>query len=486
MHDPADSSPQAGAAVSADWQPRRRLWLRRTLKLSQQEAVAASTTTATGDNFFNAFGIFLGASAAQMGLLTAFPQFCGALMQLLSAWLGGYLPRRPLVVFGAALQALAVLLLAAVAAWHGTGAVSWLIGLAILYHGALNLLQPQWRAWMGSLVPQRRRGAFFAARTRLTMISSLAVFIGGGGLLTLTNQGFGLAWLGFCLLFGIAAVGRAVSASLLWRMHDPDPRPTPSERASFGRSLVQVREALRDPVFRHYTLFVAGMQGVVAISAPFFAVYMLRELEFSYFHYSLNAAASIATQFVTLRFWGRFSDRFGNRLVMLITASLIPLAPLLWLVSPDWRYLIGVQVFSGIAWSGFTLATANYLYDIRPHKTGFAIYAAVQSALGAGAVFVGALAGGYLAAGAPLFVGALPFGEWVRSPLYLVFVVSGLSRAVIAAWFIPRAVEPRIRRRPQLLQVIYRVARLNAISGVVLDWLTVTAKRSGSRLRDRS
>ena len=37
----------------------QRSWLRKTLRCSQVEAVASSTMTATGDNFFNAFAIYL-------------------------------------------------------------------------------------------------------------------------------------------------------------------------------------------------------------------------------------------------------------------------------------------------------------------------------------------------------------------------------------------------------------------------------------------
>lgn len=461
--------------AAAPWQPRRKLWLRRTLRLSQQEAVASSTTTATGDNFFNAFAIHLGASVTQMGFLTAFPQFFGALMQLLSVWLGNYLPRRPLVVLAAALQSFAVLLLALLALWHGATAVFWLIALAVLYHAALNLIQPQWRAWMGSIVPPRRRGAFFALRTRLTMASTLLVFLAGGALLSLSAK-YDIAWLGFALLFAVAACGRALSARLLWLMHDPDPHQ-PETNAVLSRHFTRLREAWRDQTFRHYSLFVAGMQGMVAVSAPFFAVYMLRDLQFSYLQFSVNQIASIATQFVTLHFWGRFSDRFGNRLVMLATALMLPLLPLLWLASPTPGYLIFVQIVSGFAWSGFTLSTANYLYDLRPHQTGFATYAAVQSAIGAGGVFLGALAGGYLAAGAEALVAWLQLGDWLRSPLFIVFNLSAIGRVGIAIWFVPRAVEPRLRKRPELLEVIYRVSRLSAISGVVLDWLTVTRRR---------
>ena len=100
----------------------------------------------------------------------------------------------------------------------------------------------------------------------------------------------------------------------------------------------------------------------------------------------------------------------------------------------------------------------------------------MQSACGAALVFIGAIAGGYLAASAEQVVELLPSGLAPSNPLFVVFVTSGILRIVITLWFVPRAVEPRIRQRPQLLDVIFRVARFNAISGLVLDWLTVSKK----------
>ncbi len=465
-----DHSPQSGKSQN------RNQWLRRTLRLSQQEAVASATMTATGDNFFNAFAIYLNATAVQMGWLTAIPQLFGALFQLLSAWLGNYLPRKPLVVVTAAFQVIVVILLAVLAISRHENSVSWLIILAVLYFSCVNFIQPQWRAWMGSIVPQRRRGTFFASRTRLTMMASLVIFVGGGALLSLSERA-GMVWLGFAILFTIAAVGRGFSSRFLSLMHDPEPRPHKDRRKGFLVTMRQLRESLHDKTFREYSLFVAGMQGVVAISAPFFAVYMLRDLQFTYLEYSLNAIASIVTQFLTLSFWGRFSDRFGNRLVMIISSLVIPVVPIFWMLSPNFYYLLLVQMLSGLVWSAFTLSTANYLYDIRPHRSDFAVYAATQSALGASAVFLGAMAGGMIASAAPFLVAVIPFADNMRSPLFIVFIVSTLLRTAVAAWFIPRSVEPKVRKRPRILQIIYRVSRFNAISGISLDWLSVTRKQ---------
>lgn len=452
----------------------QRSWLRKTLRCSQVEAVASSTMTATGDNFFNAFAVYLQASIVQMGWLTAFPQFFGACFQMLSVWLGAYVQRRLLIVIFAILQAVVVAGMAVLALFHPEWGMPALIVLAIFYHASANVIQPQWRAWMGSLVPRRRRGVFFAARTRLTMATALVVFLAGGTMLSV-SEASGKAWLGFLLLFGCASMGRLISAWLLWEMHDPDPHPSTVQSRQFADTMRQTLLSLKDKTFRNYSLFVAGMQGMVAISAPFFAVYMLSELKFSYLQYSLCSISSIATQFVTLKFWGRMSDRFGNRLVMVITSCILPTLPLWWLVSPNFYYLLWVQALSGFAWSGFSLSTANYLYDIRPHRTNFAGYAAVQSAIGATLVFAGALFGGYLAEAAPDIRAHLPFE--LGSAIFVVFICSALLRSLVTLWFIPRAVEPRVRHHPHLLKVVYRVARFNAISGMVLDWLTVTSRK---------
>ncbi len=455
-------------------QPRRKHWLRRTLRRSQQEAVASAATTATADNYFNAFAIFLQASALQMGYLTAIPQLFGALSQLLSIWLCQFIPRRVFVVICAAIQAAAVGLLPWLLWFDQERAVYWLIVLVCVYFVCNNLIQPQWRAWMGSIVPARRRGAFFAARTRLTQIASICVFLGGGLVLS-SGEWLGSAAAGFTLVFILAAAGRFTSARLLYLMHDPE--PVTASRKGFTESMRQFRHSLHDASFRNYSIFFAGLSGAASLSAPFFAVYMLSELQFSYFEYAVNHVASVATQFFMLSWWGRISDRYGNRLVMLSCALMIPSFPILWFFSTNFYYLLGVQVLAGVAWSGFTLSSANYLYDIRPQRSDFAVYAAVQSGLSALAIFFFALLGGWIASHSPQVYEYLGMQSWLSSSLFIVFLCSAILRMAFVIWFIPRAEEPRIRRRPKLLKLVLRVSRFNPISGVSMDWLTVTKER---------
>lgn len=450
--------------------PANKRWLRKTLRVSQAESVSSAVTAATGDNFFNAFAVLLQASALQLSVLTAFPQLVGAGCQLLSVWMGRYVTRKQLVVGAAVGQALAVAGMAALGLLQGPGLIMALIFLAMFYHALGNAIQPQWRAWMGDLVPARRRGVFFAARTRLHMVTALGVFLAGGWLLAATAAD-GRAGEGFAWLFGAAALCRLISAALFTQMRDPEPEAPPASPDRFGGTIAQMRASLSDRVFLRYSLFLAGMSGMVAISAPFFALYMLRDLQFSYWQFSLNSVASIVVQFLCLKRWGQVADRYGNRLVLIVCASLLPILPMLWLVSADFYYLLWVQCVSGLAWSGFSLSAANYLYDIRPHRSNFATYAAMQACMSAGFVCVGALLGGVLAAQAPLLQSLLP--RPFASDLFVVFLASGLLRLLVTLWFIPRSEAPNLRHRPELLRLILRVARYTPLSGIVLDWTTV-------------
>ena len=474
----------ADPAITSHAEPapqRRDSWLRETLAHSRRDAVASSMMTGITDNFIGAFAVFLRASLAQIGWLTAAPQLVGASFQLLSVWLCRYLSRRLAIVTGAVIQALAVFGMALLALFYPANAIGWLVLLAIVYHAALNFIQPQWRSWMGGLVPPRRRGAFFAGRTRLTMVSSFMVILFGGFLLGWFER-WNLVSYGFTLLLLLAAVGRCYSVWHIRQMTDPEEKSGHTIRSGQSMHPMQtyraIAHAFGERAFREYSLFFAGMQFAVAMSGPFFAVYMLRNLQFTYWQFTANISTAILTQFFTLATWGYVCDRYGSRIVMVISGCLIPIVPVLWLFSQDFSYLLLVQVVSGIAWGGFTLSTANYLYDIRPPRADFAIYAAVQSALSAVGVFCGALLGGYCANHLPEFVSLWPEGWAPEHPIVILFLLSGLLRACVAAWFIPRSVELRIRHRPDLLHIVYRISRFTPGAGVVLDWLTVTRKQN--------
>jgi MFS family permease len=210
------------------------------------------------------------------------------------------------------------------------------------------------------------------------------------------------------------------------------------------------------------------MQFAVAVASPFFTVYMLRDLHFSYLQFMANTATTVLFQFLTLARWGRISDAFGNRLILATCACIIPFLPILWTLSTNFWYLVALQALSGLSWAGFSLSAGNFLYDLVAREKR-ATYMAVHNVIASTGIFAGALLGGYLGAVMPGEITLLGHTLILVSPLYGVFAVSTAIRLMVVIALVPRLKEVRQVRPLSVRELIFRVTRLNALSGLFFD-----------------
>jgi MFS family permease len=444
------------------------------LQHSLKDAAAYAVMMGIGETYLSAFALFLKASTPQIGLLASLPPLLGSLAQLVSAWLGRLAGRRkPIILAGAGLQTLAWLPIIVLPLLFPSAAVPLLIASVVVYHGGAHLAAPQWASLMGDLVPMKRRGRFFARRTSIV---SLVTFLSlaSGGLILHGTTAAGQTLAGFLVLFGVAMFARGVSTYHLAQMRDPVGQVAVLRlpaRESWWRQLGKSN-------FARFSLFYALMQFSVAIASPFFAVYMLRDLQFSYAQFMANTGISVLAQFLTLNQWGRISDAFGNRRVLSVTGLMLPLMPLLWIVSPNFWYLLMVQVLSGLCWAGFTLGASNFLYDLVARENR-ATYLAVHNVVASTGIFCGALLGGYLGIALParIDIPGLPFA-WL-SPLLGVFAISALARTIVLAVLLPKIREVRRVRPISFSRVIFRVTRMHALAGLVFEAVGTRPRRAG-------
>ena len=426
------------------------------LRHSVRDGVAYSVMAGAGETYFSAYALFLKATASQVSWLTALPSLLGSLIQIASAWLGRRTGRRkPVILFGVTLQALMWLPIIWLPYLFPGQAVPILIACVALYQAGFSLANPAWSSLMGDLVPERRRGRFFANRSRLMSLTSFFALAAAGLALHFSKAG-GNTRLGFTLVFALALLARLYSALQLARMHEP------ALPAAFA-AVPELKLSWTDSPFVRFTLFFAAMQCAAAIAAPFFSVYMLRDLHFSYLHYMVSLGLAVLAQFGTLRLWGRLGDIFGNRLILSVTGFVIPLFPVLWLVSSNFWYVLGLQMFGGLCWAGFSLSAGNYLYDTMP-PTRRAAYTAVHNLLANSAIFVGALFGGFLSTVAPDTIRLFGHPLHWTSSLWAVLLVSTLARAVVSLISIPQLREVRPVRPISAAGLMLRVARFNILS----------------------
>ena len=448
--------------------------IEKTLRHSVRDAAAYSVMTGGGETYFSAFAVFLKATTTQMALLASLPPLLGSFAQLFSAWWGHRKGlRKSLILSGVYLQAATWLPLMALPVLFPAHAAPLLIACVIVYYACGHLAVPQWSSMIGDLVPERSRGRFFAERTRLASVMSFIALITAGA--TLNHfDGSGQTVIGYLAIFSVAVVARLISAYHLRQMHDP---PRSSATFAFPVTADLLRRA-RHSAFARFSFFFAAMQFSVAIASPFFTLYMLRDLHYTYLMFMTNTASSVLMQFLTLNMWGRISDRFGNRLILATTGLIIPFFPSLWLVSSNYWYLLALQATGGLVWAGFSLSAGNFVYDVVPSPKR-ATYVAYHNVLMSIGVFVGAMLGGWLGQALPtrITLGGTTF-SW-GSALLGVFLVSTLTRLAVALTFIPLLREVREVPPMSASGLIFRVSGFHALAGLIFDMVLPRRRQRG-------
>jgi MFS family permease len=199
-------------------------------------------------------------------------------------------------------------------------------------------------------------------------------------------------------------------------------------------SFAQFIEKLRFTNFGRYTIFFSLMMLVVNFAGPFFTVYMLKELNLSYVMFTSLVLAQSVVYFISMTYWGRSGDKYGDKHVMMICGFLIPIVPILWILSSNLYYLFTIQIFSGFVWAGFDLSAANFIFDTVSPPKRVRVVAYYNVIIGI-ATFLGAALGGL---SATYLTPILVLGS-----IKTIFLISAIGRFVVAAIFLPKLEEAR-------------------------------------------
>lgn len=408
-----DERPLASSSAPTVPQRARRAHdLKRNLHASCGDAGFFGVMVGLGETYLPAFALVIGLGEVIAGLVASVPLIAGGIVQLASPravrLLGSH---KRWVVLCAALQALTFVPLA-IAAIQGQISGWALLAISGIYWGAGMSTGPAWNTWMATLVPSKIRAGFFAGRTRLNQATVLGGFLIGGLLLQLATS-TGHVLLAFSALFVIAGLCRAVSSWFLLR--HTEPIPIPPNMRTFPLA------ALFGKVFRgsegSLLIYLILVQAAAYVAGPYFAPYMITNLEMSYLEYVLLIATAFAGKVIALPLWGRFAVRYGvHRLLWVGGIGIVPIAAL-WVVSTNSYYLAVIQVFSGIVWAAYELAVMLvYFESIRDDERTSVL--TMFNLATAAAMVVGSLLGG-------------AFLKWFgtsREAYYILFALSSAAR----------------------------------------------------------
>ncbi|MCK4319424.1 MFS transporter [Candidatus Micrarchaeota archaeon] len=398
-------------------------------KYSIVDGASYSAMSGLVDTYIPAFLVELGSSNFLIGALSALPQFASALSQFfIIPIMKRFNTRKGLNVLFALFQALTILIIALLALSNLNPnfiAVTTVI-IYSFYFMFVTFPHPAWGSWMNDLVPQKERAEFFSVRQKFsntTLFLSTAI----GGLALEFFAGFNM-FLGFGIIFLAGLLFRLVSTLSLSRMKEP------------SRDMKKIKELnlsyilKEDPAKLNLLIYLGLSMFAVKLAAPFFVVFSLEILNFTLLDYGLLMTASIITRVFTLSYWAKIIDRFGNKTCLYATGLMISLAPILWILFPNFIALLFVQIFTGFVWGGFELVSLNYVLSSEKADKEPS-FVALYNTMNGFFLGLGSITGGLFLT---VFSSFTFFG---LTSISLLFILSGILRFIPAFIMIPRMKE---------------------------------------------
>ena len=298
-----------------------------------------------------------------------------------------------------------------------------LLAAAGAHHGHGIIANNAWNAWMGEMIPPGLRGRYFGLRTALCTLAGGSCALAAGLLL----DGAERAAVGGLVLQGLAVVASlvgALSVFLMARQHSQPARCEPGRWAL--RAMVR---PLRDARARLVVAYSVAWNGACGLSAPFFGLYLLRDLGTGYALLAAQGAGLALMRMTSASAWGKAVDRFGSKRVLVVCTSGLVLSPLAWLAcTPHRLWPLALETAAGgLFFGGHGVASFDLPLSVAPERERPFYIAAVAVAGGAAFAITSALGGAF----ADMVT--------VQAPLRVLLAGAATLRLVAlgAAWALP-------------------------------------------------
>ncbi len=231
-------------------------------------------------------------------------------------------------------------------------------------------------SWVGDLIPARTMGIFFGRVMMYAgIVGAVLALIEGTVLDHIKSRGIAaFNWLFlFGMFFGLLNV--------ILFLPQPDVRV--ENRGMNAKCVSLIRDT-----FSNRSLMMVMLYGFVwsmqSLAAPFYATYMLRDLNMSFLGIGILTGVATVTVLLSSSFWGRIVDRYGSRPVLIACTAAITPAPLvwIWLNSAKAVYIVIpiINVLAGFTAAGVSVALSALLYKVTPtsgRAVQFAIYSVI-------------------------------------------------------------------------------------------------------------
>jgi len=414
-----------------------------------------------GEASFVLFATWLGAPTLLFGLLAGLPSLLGPLAQVVAAnLLDRYGKRMPLVLWPVLIQALLFFPLALLP-FLGKGNLTYALFMAAIaiYFVVAHLAHPPWYSLIGDLVPAGERGNYFARLTRIPTFIALVAQLGVGAALFWVSDPQLQAWV-FAISFLVAGTARLISYSIVCGVREPAYRARAEDLFTFWQFIRRAKESN----FVKFVIFTGLFYFGAHIVGPYFVPYFTYKLGYQTYHWVILTALGTLSSIVTMLAWGKFSDRFGSKRAIQVSALLASFVPGLWLLTENFPLLVLINMLGASSWAGLQLGSWNYIMEAvsAPKRARCVAYFNIIAGLG---VFFGAAAGEGLHVWLPETT--TDNGSATSFPYML--IASAAFRLGVCLLFLPMFRELRKVEDFSLPRWFFTVTQMRSVYGIFIN-----------------
>lgn len=338
-------------------------------------AVGAAAAT----SFVGVYGVYLGATAAEMGWLQSTANSLGNGGQLLWGRLSDRIGlRKPFLLAGSLV--LAVL-------WFSLGFIRTPLELIVLY--ALislfsALITVNWFSLIADETLSTGRGKFLAVINNLSSVGTII------SLLVMTVFFRGRVTADIAIPFFAASASYVISGVMISRL-----RETRHATRVVGSIRGTLRNLRSEPLFYRYFVAMNAQGFFWSMAWPMFPITMVLVMHFSLASIAFLTVSSLVATIALQYLLGRITDRIYRTPLIFLNRIMLSAIPLLYAFSTTFPEFLFMEVYSGLVGAIQNVVMNSYLLDVVPQKQR-AEYLSIINGFNGIVYLFGALAGGYL------------------------------------------------------------------------------------------
>ncbi len=352
--------------------------------------------------FINFYAVLLGASFIAMGWLTSVRNLFTNVLQIIWGYLADVTGKRKLIFIGYLFIGVVVFLVVFI-----ENTLLLILAVTVLSI-LLSLTMPAWVAVMGDYSSESTRGKVVGLVGAVSQFSSVVAYVVVAALTYNSSSETGLSNMKIAfILSGFSALLASITALGLKE----------KKRLRAGEGIkINLKEVLKNRVYRKF-LLITGFNGFsMSVSWPIFPYLTVKLTNAETWEMALIWASWSLSNSISQRFFGRKTDMWGRKPVMLTGRIMLFTIPLGFILARSWLHLVVTMLLAGVLMAMAMVSETAYIIDSSVEErrgTYTAVYNTAQGFL----TFTGSMVGG----------GLTDMFTQLASDLYAAYIVLFLS-----------------------------------------------------------